>query len=258
MDIPFGAVDIGDYGLRLKITSLNGRSDLKYLVIGSTFLQVARLMTETRNFRTIRANVASGRRLCAKLELRTVHSQTGSLSTLVSRSRHHDLQDKTASWVQRSNSIAEITHKKSQGLTQASPLLLPLNSSIDMSQPSTFTNNLYIRCRTQYLANARTLLSRDIFLGIMQNIVNTMPTDPSSKVPPFEFLPADYNMALKFTSVGPDPLHDPLIDMAMVVSVQRVMAKTVVKERRFAEMRVTVHELNSDRVLGYGELMRQR
>lgn len=257
MDIPFGAVDMGDYGLRLKITSLNGRSDLKYLVIGSTFLQVARLMTETRNFRTIRANVASGRRLCARLELRTAHSQTGSFSTLVSRSRHHDLQDKTASWVQRSNSIAEITHKKFQGLTQASPLL-PLNSSVDMSQPSTFTNHIYVRCRTQYFANARTLLSRDIFLGIMQNIVNTMPTAPSSRVPPFEFLPANYNMALKFTSVGPDPWHDPLIDMGMIVSMQRVMAKTVVKERRFAEMKATVHELNSDRVLGYGELVRQR
>ena len=259
MDIPFGTMDLDDYGLQLKISNLNGRNDLKYLVIGNVFLLVAQMMTETRNFRAIRANVASGRRLCARVELRTKAPRLGAASAATTRDSRHD------SWTKRASRILERkprfeypTDNHFRNFKRASTQLLPPKSSMNISQPPLLINDMYIHCRTQYLPNARTLLSKDVFLGIMQNMVNTMPTNVRARVSPFGYASPDHNMILKFTSAGPDPRHNPLISMGMIITIQRVMAKAMVLDRRFAEMRVTVHEINNDRFLGFGEVVRQR
>ena len=252
MNIPFGTRDLSDHGLMLKISSFDYRRKITYLTIAKVFQHLAVLMTRSREFRTLRANVALDGRSFARLVLQHESANAAAAPGFVEEKIDAIIP---SSGVLQKNEIdiGEIAHGKY------------LQRSGSASQPSNGTNPLpheqVVHCQAEFLENAQTLQSKDVFLGIIDNLVETMPTDSRTLIPPFQYRPPEYNMMLQFAGMGDDPYHHPQMDMATAVTMQRVMAKWAVQERRFAEMSVTAYELEGPdrrrgRPIAYAEMTR--
>ena len=252
MNIPFGTRDLGNHGLMLKISSFNYQRKMTYLTIAKVFQHLAVLMTSSREFRTLQANVAIDGRFFARLVLQ--HAPANAAAAL------GITKDNTTA-IMASSAVLQKDDVNIGGTVDGK--FLQRSSSV--SQPSNDTNPLpterAVHCQAEFLENAQTLQSKDVFLGIIDNLIQTMPTDSRTLIPPFQYRAPEYHMMLQFASMGDDPYHHPQMDMATAVTMQRVMAKWAVQARRFAEMSVTAYELRErgqerGRPIAYAEMTR--
>ena len=255
MDVPFGRYDLGNHGLKLKISSNDGKNSLEYWTMGKAFLQTARLMTSERSFQTLQANVACGGIICARIVLQTTRP---GLAASDEQHLRNGIDQETQRLRPRVSANAEGPDQGGvQSLAQAQDVtpVLALNVSTNISRPLNDANGFDIECHTGYFAHALPMQSKDIFLGIMDNIVKGMPTAPTVTTPKYHYKSSEYNLAMDFGSYDKDPRTGPFLRMGVIITMQRTFARHAVKERRFAEMVMVVTEVGgAQRQIGWGEI----